>query len=358
MRVHKKSRRPSFAPRSATVLLALLAGVLVVSVGLLVGGFGTDSGEGTPAVAAADEAGAPDDPLARTRTSLQQAGMPLSFLSGGVDQLADGGRQLDDGANQLSDGLGQARAGADQLADGLAQLNGGVAQLGDGAGQVSGGVDEVVDRLGSLGGVQQDVTNSLRQVADSLALSPDPVTRGAATRVADLVGQLDTQGLGPDTLAQLQALKSGARQLSFELGDPSAQFVSGMGQVRDGALQLSEGLGLLDDGGRQLVDGTGQLVDGTGPITNIVGSLSTSVGNASEALPTKGDVEARNAASEMEAPAESPISWSRYLLAAFAVLAAAGVAGMCFVLGRRSTGADAAGEEASSGGQMSPNGAA
>ncbi len=86
----------------------------------------------------------------------------------------------------------------------------------------------------------------------------------------DLVAQLDAEGLGPDTLAQLAMLKDGARQLSYELSNPSAQFVSGVGQVADGARQLSDGLALLDDGGKALADGTGQLVDGTGPITGVV----------------------------------------------------------------------------------------
>ena len=159
------------------------------------------------------------DALAQARRSLQQTSLPLSLLSGGVSQLVDGGRQLDDGANQLSVGLGQARDGAGQLSSGLTELSGGVGLLGDGAQQISGGVDEVVDRLSGLGEIQGQVTGSLRQVAAALSASPDPVAQGASARVTDLVAQLDAEGMGPDTLAQLTMLEDGARQLSYELND-------------------------------------------------------------------------------------------------------------------------------------------
>ncbi|GAB2628541.1 hypothetical protein ABI214_21840 [Prescottella soli] len=276
--------------------------------------------------------------IAKARSNLSQASLPLSMLSAGVGQLTDGGRQLDDGANQLSDGLGQARDGARQLSDGLTELSGGVGQLGDGARQVSGGVDEVVDRLAGLGDKQAQATASLRQVAATLATSADPVSQGAAAKVTDLVGQLDSQGLGPDTLAQLALLKDGARQLSYELNAPSAQFVSGVGQIADGARQLSDGLVLLDDGGRALADGTGQLVDGAAPISGVVKGLSTNVADASKALPTakaptSGDGDQPQAAVQDESSGMP--GWA-YAVAAVAVLLAAAVAWGAFVLGRRS----------------------
>jgi len=291
------------------------------------------SGVSAPAPAADDGAA-----IAKARSNLSQASLPLSMLSAGVGELTDGGRQLDDGAHQLSDGLAQARDGAGQLSDGLTELSGGVGQLGDGARQVSGGVDEVVDRLAGLGDVQAQATTSLRQVAATLATSTDPVSQGAAAKVTDLVGQLDTQGLGPDTLAQLQLLKNGARQLSYELNDPSAQFVSGVGQIADGARQLSDGLVLLDDGGKALADGTGQLVDGTAPISGVVKGLSTNVADASKALPTakapaSGDVGQPQAVVESEA---SGIPAWTYVAAALAVLLAAALSWGAFVLGRRS----------------------
>lgn len=226
------------------------------------------------------------------RSTLQQASLPLSILDGGVGQLTDGSRQLDDGAQQLADGLGQARAGGEQLAGGLDQLEGGVGLLGDGASQISGGVDEVVTRLTGFGEMQGSVTTQLTSVADTLDLSGDPVSSSASAEIRGLVGMLNTQGLGPETMDQLGQLRSGAQQLAYELTDPNAQFVAGMTQAADGSRQLRDGLILLDDGGRQLTDGTGQLVAGVGPVSNVVQSISGNVRDATEALPQSGDAQA------------------------------------------------------------------
>lgn len=343
MSEHDTTRR-RLSTRQVTALFAFFA-VAVTGVVLWLT-LGRTAAEQVSAAPPASETSPPvaDDgaAIAKARSSLQQASLPLSMLSGGVGQLVDGGRQLDDGANQLSDGLGQARDGAQQLSDGLTELSGGVGMLGDGARQVSGGVDEVVDQLSGLGDKQAQATAALRQVAATLSASTDPAAQGAAARVADLVAQLDTQGLGPDTLAQLEMLKNGARQLSYELNDPSAQFVSGVGQIADGARQLNEGLVLLDDGGRALADGTGQLVDGAAPIGGVVKGLSTNVADASKALPawkppTSGDADETevDAGAAGESAASGIPAWA-YVAAVLAVLLAAALTWGAFVLGRRS----------------------
>ena len=248
-----------------------------------------DSPDTTVTVAEQEVGG---DGVADARSTLQQASLPLSVLGGGVGQLTDGSRQLDDGAKQLADGLGQARNGGQQLADGLDQLHGGVGLLGDGATHISGGVEEVVTRLSGFGEMQGSVTAQLTTVADTLDLSGDPVSRSASREIRELVGMLDTQGLGPDTMDQLGQLRDGAQQLAYELTDPNAQFVAGMSQASDGSRQLLDGLILLDDGGRQLTDGTGQLVAGVGPVSNVVESISGNVREATEALPKGGTAQA------------------------------------------------------------------
>ncbi|WP_430333485.1 hypothetical protein [Rhodococcus sp. ACT016] len=341
MSEHDTTRRRLSTRQVAALFVFFALAVAGVIVWLTVGRGETEqtatappvSEESTPTV---DDGAA----IAKARSSLSQASLPLSMLSAGVGQLVDGGRQLDDGANQLSDGLGQARDGAGQLSEGLTELGGGVGLLGDGARQVSGGVDEVVDRLAGLGDMQAQATASLRQVAAALAASADPVSRGAAAKVTDLAGQLDAQGLGPDTLAQLGMLKDGARQLSYELNDPSAQFVSGVGQIAAGARQLSDGLVLLDDGGKALADGTGQLVDGAAPIGGVVKGLSTNVADASKALPTAkaatpGDADQPQAAVESEA---GGVPGWLYVAAVLAVLLVSAAVWGAFVLGRRSAG--------------------
>lgn len=350
MSEHEIPRRRRFSTRQVVALFGLLV-VAVVGVVSYFTVFADDTRTGADPETSL-EAGPPTDPnadaLAQARRSLQQTSLPLSLLNGGVNQLVDGGRQLDDGANQLSAGIGQARDGARQLSDGLTELDGGVGQLGDGAQQISAGVDEVVDRLAGLGAMQGQATGSLRQVAAALTASADPVAQAAAGRVNELVAQLDTDGLGPDTLAQLTMLKDGARQLSYELSDPSAQFVGGVRQVADGARQLSDGLVLLDDGGKALADGTGQLLDGTGPITGVVQGLSTNVTDASKALPsaqTKTPAPGADAALQAapDADADRTPTWVYVAGALALLLVVAAVAYGSFVLGRR---------------QMSPNAAA
>ncbi|MFD5808690.1 hypothetical protein [Rhodococcus aetherivorans] len=301
---------------------ARLVPALFVAAGLgLIGTGSAFAYADAPAVATPADAppAATGDPLSGTRNNLQQAGLPLALLGGGVGQLTDGSRQLDDGAHQLADGLAQASAGGQQLADGLGQLQGGVGLLGDGATQVSDGVDQVVDRLTGFGEMQAGVTEQLTVVAGTLRQSPDPVSQEAAARLDGLVGRLNTEGLGPETLAQLEQLRGGARQLAYELSDPDAQFVAGMVQAADGSRQLRDGLMLLDDGGRQLVDGTGQLVDGVGPVTGVIDGVSDNVREATAALPkspapaSSGDVGAA-----VETTAER--QWWPYALVALGAL--------------------------------------
>lgn len=299
--------------------------VLTAATGLALVGTGAtvaylDEPERTVTVAQQQET--TPDGVGDARDKLQQASLPLSLLDGGVGQLSDGSRQLDDGARLLADGLGQARDGGQQLADGLAQLEGGVGLLGDGATQVSGGVDEVVTRLAGFGAVQGDVTAQLSEVADTLGAAPDPVSQGAARQVRGLVHKLDTEGLGPDTLAQLEQLRGGARQLAWELTDPHAQFVAGMAQAADGSRQLRDGLVLLDDGGRELTDGTGQLVQGVAPVSNVVGGIAANVRSATEALPA---TTAAAAPAPAAAPADARSWWPYALIALGAVVLAAPV---------------------------------
>jgi X-X-X-Leu-X-X-Gly heptad repeat protein len=273
--------------RSRPVLVVLLAlGVVLLGTGAAFAY--TD----TPPVTVTEaEAQAPEG-LSTARQNLNRASLPLTMLDGGVGQLTDGTRQLDDGARQLADGLGQAHEGGRQLADGLGQLQGGVTQLGDGAAQVSGGVDEVVGRLVGLAGLQTSATDGLVDVANTLRLSPDPASQAAAGRITELVATLDRDGLGPETLAQLELLRDGARQLAYELTEPNAEFVAGMATASDGSRQLRDGLALLDDGGRQLTDGTGQLVAGVDPVADVVGSVASNVREATGALPQADSIRA------------------------------------------------------------------
>ncbi|WP_182358608.1 hypothetical protein [Tomitella gaofuii] len=293
----------------------LLAGLVCVGTGAAVA-YNED-----PVVHASAPQQQPQPPggVGDARSSLRQANLPLSFLDNGVEQLTDGSRQLDDGAHQLADGLTQAREGGGQLSAGLEQLDGGVDQLGDGAAQISGGVDEVVERLTTFAGMQGTITARLSTLADTLGAQPGPVTQGAAGDLRALVDTVNEEGLGPQTMARLDQLQDGARQLAYELNDPNAQFVAGMAQASGGAQQLYDGLVLLDDGGQALIAGTGQLTEGVKPVGNMVSGISDNVKAATGALSSAAST-STSAAPASAAPTVDERAWWPYALIALGAL--------------------------------------
>jgi putative membrane protein len=331
MRTFSVLRRPS-AALLAIVFPLVAAGAFTLGAGYDLSPTETPSTDTAPKTPAE----ASGDPLASPRQNLQRAGLPISLLSGGLTQLTDGGNQLNDGAGQLSDGITLAHDGTVQLADGWVQYRDGIGQLGDGASQISGGVDLVVDQLTGFGEQQAGFTAQLEAAATQVAAFPTPGSQEAAAQIRGVVDTLNTQGLGPQTLGQLAELKSGARQLSSELNDPSSQFLTATGQIGDATVQLRDGLGQLDDGGKQLRDGTQQLVTSVEPVPGIVSGIQTNVSEATAGLPS---------AKELSAPAETPAAVAvdeprapvaPYLIAALVAVGAVGAVSLVRVLSRDS----------------------
>ncbi|MGB6180961.1 MAG: phage infection protein [Rhodococcus sp. (in: high G+C Gram-positive bacteria)] len=305
----------------------------------------------------ADGSAASGDPLARTRSALTQTQLPLSLLSGGLTQLTDSAPQLTDGVTQLSDGLGQAREGtaqlADgntQLADGLVQLEGGVGQLGDGASQISGGVNQLTTPLLALGEKQAKVTASIADVATKIETLNNPITTDAARQLRELIDTLNAQGIGPDTIAQINQLRDGAQLLAFQLDDPSSEFVagvdtavSGSSQLAAGSTQLLDGIVQLDDGGKQLKDGTDQITTGIAPIGGVITSLQNNVQTASSSLPARNAVDTTTTtAADGTTQTTMVVSGgndasSYYLIAALVAVAAAAAVSLMQRLTRGST---------------------
>lgn len=328
--------------RQPTAALVALAFPLVAA-GAFALGAGYDlSPEDTAPAIADTAAGSPTastgDPLATSRKSLQQAGLPISFLSGGVSQLTDGGKQLNDGVVVLADGITQAHDGTIQLADGFGQYRDGIGQLGDGASQISGGVDQLVDQLAGFGSQQGEFTAKLEATAQQIDSFPHPGSDAISGQIRSVIDTLNTQGFGPSTLDQLQTLKGGARQLSGELNDPSGQFLTATGQLGDATVQLRDGLGQLDDGGGQLRAGTDQLVTAVGPVSGIVSGIATDVQEATAGLPTAKELSAGSSAPASEAEvtqaAESstPYLVAPYLVAALVAIGAVGAVSLVRVL--------------------------
>lgn len=329
--------------RPAVALVALA--FPLVAVGAFALGTGYDlGGESTTTTAVvADTQQAPAeaqqtaDPLSKARSSLNSASLPITFLSSGIGQLTEGGTQLNDGVGQLADGITQAHDGTIQLADGFGQYRDGIGQLGDGASQISGGVDQVVDQLAGFGALQADFTAKLAATADTVDRFPHPGSDAISGDIRGVIDNLNTQAFGPDTLAQLQTLKSGAQQLSTELNDPNSQFLGATAQLGDATVQLRDGLGQLDDGGQQLKAGTDQLVTSVKPVEGIVNGIATNVRDASAALPAKAAATTDDATSDQSVAATATSTGTGatpYLIAALVALGALGCVSLVRVLGR------------------------
>ncbi|MGU3437433.1 phage infection protein [Actinomycetes bacterium M1A6_2h] len=303
---HGSSPRPGIVARPVVAVLLIVLPLLVAGIYALVSGnavsasSSTGSSEtSTPAADGETTTPASADPLAKTRTALTSASLPLTLLSSGLTQLTDAAPQLTGGVTQLSDGLGQARTGSVQLADGAGQLDagfgqlrGGITQLGDGAQQISGGVDQVTTPLLAIGDKQAQVTAAIADVATKIEGVNNPITTDAANQLRGLIDTLNTQGVGPSTVDQLNQLRDGAKLLAFQLADSSSDFNVGVSQLADGASQLStgnaqlrDGIVQLDDGGKQLKAGTDQIGTAVTPINGVITSLQTNVKTATDSLP-------------------------------------------------------------------------
>ncbi|MBY4126857.1 phage infection protein [Rhodococcus fascians] len=332
-------RRPAVA-LTALAFPLVAVGAFALGTGYDLGG-GSDATTNTTVVADSDQAPAEGqqtaDPLSKARTSLNSASLPITFLSSGIGQLTQGGTQLNDGVGQLADGITQAHDGTIQLADGFGQYRDGIGQLGDGASQISGGVDQVVDQLAGFGALQADFTGKLAATADQVDRFPHPGSDAISGEIRGVIDTLNTQAFGPDTLAQLQTLKSGAQQLSTELNDPNSQFLGATAQLGDATVQLRDGLGQLDDGGQQLKAGTDQLVTSVKPVEGIVNGIATNVRDASAALPAGTAAAAGDSGSDQNVATTSTTTGTGatpYLIAALVALGALGCVSLVRVLGR------------------------
>lgn len=219
----------------------------------------------------------------------------IGELGAGVDKLAAGGAKVSDGSHKLSDGAGR-------LVDGTAKLGDGAAQIDAGVGQLTGMVLPLLDQA-------QTVAPTLRPVADtlrSLGMTEQ------ADQISGLADKLDANN--PQNMAaQLTRLKDGTAQLSDNLNNPEAPYLSGVltlqqglgtlsegadtlsagltklqastGKLKDGTAKLDAGAGRLAEGTSTLADGTRQLNDGTRQLTEGTGTLSGELGKGAARAP-------------------------------------------------------------------------
>ncbi|MBD8505806.1 hypothetical protein HT102_04815 [Hoyosella sp. G463] len=223
---------------------------------------------------------------------LQRDKLAATFLAAGSGQARDGAEQLEAGAAELAAGIGQARGGSEQLAAGTGELAAGAGQLKDGTSQLRTGMTEFQGGIGQLG----DGASQISGGVDELVAQLLPLKSADAPFAPEIAA----------ALIQLEQLRDGARQLAFQLNDPSSDFrvgaaqlsdganqvdsgagqlATGSAELRDGAGQLRDGLVQLDDGSGQLTEGSRQLVAGLGQLGSTAEQVSTSVNGVVSVTP-------------------------------------------------------------------------
>ncbi|MCF4007536.1 YhgE/Pip family protein [Corynebacterium uropygiale] len=224
----------------------------------------------------------------------------MNQLGGGLKEAADGAKQLDDGMAQLKDGTEQGidgviqlKDGTAQIRDGAAQLDDGMAQLQDGTGQLGDGAAQIDDGVGQLTGMLIPLLRQAGGVADGLRPVINALEQAGlhaqAQQIRDNISMLDNSN--PEALAnQLQKLKDGTAEMRYNLTDPSAPYLSGVIQLKDGTSQLRTGSVQLDDGMAQMKDGTYQLDDGARQLKDGTAQLNTGLSEGAKQAPEIKDI--------------------------------------------------------------------
>ncbi|MEJ5996845.1 YhgE/Pip domain-containing protein [Corynebacterium sp. H130] len=180
-------------------------------------------------------------------------------------ELDSGAQQLHSGATQLDTGIKSAEKGAQSLSQGLTSLGGATVKLGEGAQQISLGVDQIANMAGQATTAQEQVVAPLVTASAQLRALGIPAAIELANQFDGVIASINSQGVGPQsqTATDIARLQDGARQLAYQLGDPTSQYRQGMASAETGAGQLASGLTQLSDGSGRLVVGTQTLTDGT-----------------------------------------------------------------------------------------------
>lgn len=200
-------------------------------------------------------------------------------LSDGAGTLAEGTGTLSKGAKKLTKGTGSLADGADSLAQGTGSLNSGASSLAQGTGTLATGARDLADGLGTLeestASLPEDtraLADGARNVADGTATlgglgtqleegSKAIGTAYAQTR-AGLVATMTRQGVPADQQAELLAvydqLSTPLTSLGSSLGDTSGQLAA----LVAGADQVAAGAEKLADASPTLVDGIEQASTG------------------------------------------------------------------------------------------------
>ena len=200
----------------------------------------------------------------------------LEELTGSLDALDEGARELMDGSSALYEGLetlldstGTLQAGTQELYSGsgtlyagLRELQGSCPALAQGIDQLAGGAGALRQGLGDLSGGAGELQSGIGQV-----------DAGAAALQAGLSELQEKSGSLAAGVSQLQ---QGAGSLSSgleSLQEKSGQLQGGASQLSEGAAQVNAGVAELSQGAASLEGGAASLEVALETLTQGAGSL-------------------------------------------------------------------------------------
>lgn len=272
-----------------------------------------------------EAAGAPAvgvDPslLIDARRASNEAKAQAGFLETGANQLSDGTGQLSEAASQLGDGVKSLKDGSQKLVDGMVQLQAGTGQLGDGATQLADGVEQAVDQVVGLEVVRGQLQGAVDRAIGDLEGNNNPDAKRAHDQLVNLRDQINGFEIGENITGPLNALKTGARDLSNQLDVPGYAYHDGIYSATKGAQDLNAAIGELESGVDEALKGVGDLDEGAGRVKTMAEQNKTKVDGVQRALPAAAETPEEAAQSYAFAPVVA------LLIGALAVLAGAAVA--------------------------------
>ncbi len=235
-------------------------------------------------------AGAPQviagpDGLQDARRATGEAGSQLGLLTAATSQLVGGTAELDEGTRQLIDALAQAEAGSQQLSSGMVELQAGTGQLAAGATEVADAVGGVIDEVSGFEAVRGQVVAAIDRALEGTRESRDPEVEAARVALTGLREQAVTAELPPDTVAQMEQLRTGSREVANQLSTPGYAYHDGVYAATSGAADLAKGLAEINSNAGAAQGGVGELVDGAQRIDSMANQSAQSVRAVRAALP-------------------------------------------------------------------------
>ncbi|MGL5347210.1 MAG: YhgE/Pip family protein [Peptostreptococcaceae bacterium] len=208
----------------------------------------------------------------------QKYSQTINQLSGSLDQLVAGSKQVADGAANISSKSSQLSDGASNLATNMGSINKGLNQVAGGINQVSQGQGKLLDGSKALAQGQEQLLNGSK----ALAQGQDQLLNGSKA----LVQGQDQLLNGSKALVQGQdQLSTGVETMTGKM----KEFNSGVKKVATGSESLTNGLSKLDDGAKSISSGSGQLAAGSKDLTSGLSKLNNGTSEMANSLKDASD---------------------------------------------------------------------